>query len=125
MWGKSILLNIHGCECIDDIFIFPKTYYIEERARRFFQDFIYDLLKEIDMEGYENFSIDWFGNDHCEGYTVIQKLTTSHLAIHLTENHSVFLDLFSCKDYHENTIIDLVHKWFKCKKISYDIIIRK
>ena len=125
MWGKSLHINLCHCECDEAIFIEPETWNIEERARQLLQDFTQELLKEIKMKAYGYPTLQWFGEDKTEGYTWVQLIETSNLILHTTQNNSIYCDLFSCKDYNPDKVIELCHKYFKPTKLSFDMLIRQ
>ena len=125
MWGKSIHINMHNCQCPEQVFIEPTTFFEGEVASILFQDFTKELLKEIKMKSYGYPTLEWFGEDNCEGYTWVQLIETSNLILHTTEDKSIYCDLFSCKDYSPDLVISLCHKYFKPEKLSFDILIRK
>ena len=70
-------------------------------------------------------TLEWFGEESAEGYTLIQLIETSNIILHTTKDKSIYLDLFSCKDYNQDKVIELCHKYFKPTKLSFDMLIRK
>ena len=125
MFGKSLHINLYHCECYEQVFIEPTTFFKEEVARNLLQDFTQELLKEIQMKAYGYPTLQWFGEEKTEGYTWVQLLETSNLILHTTQDNSIYCDLFSCKDYNPDKVIELCHKYFKPEKLSFDILIRQ
>jgi S-adenosylmethionine/arginine decarboxylase-like enzyme len=58
-----------------------------------------------------------FGSGNKKGYTLIQLIETSNIAAHFVEeNNSMYLDVFSCKDFDANVVKDAVHEFFDAQK---------
>ena len=66
-----------------------------------------------------------FGTDNKAGYTLVQLIETSNITAHFSESEgAVFLDVFSCKDFAEGTVRDVVGKYFKPSKIQTSVLER-
>ena len=53
-----------------------------------------------------------FGKDDKIGFTYSQLITTSNICCHYCDNNMMFLDVFSCKKFNEQTIIDYIKEFY-------------
>jgi S-adenosylmethionine/arginine decarboxylase-like enzyme len=76
------------------------------------------LVKDIDMEAYGEPEIVYFGNGDKSGYTMQQLISTSNICAHFVDEYSsIFLDVFSCKDFDEIVVMDLMKEYFKSESV--------
>lgn len=133
-WGKHAIVDASGCdlEAIKNI--------------RLIEDFINELIEKSNMTKWgELFWMDLKETDNigdkdlnpkdspmlCKDFSEVagisccQFITTSNITCHFANNSkSMYLDFFSCKDFSEETVILLVNKYFKPKKIKIRCIDR-
>jgi S-adenosylmethionine decarboxylase len=101
-WGYHLILDCAGAdhEAIsshDTIYNFTK-----------------ELVQKIDMVAYGEPQIVRFGSGNKEGYTLVQLIETSNICAHFVEeNDTFYLDVFSCKPYEPQDVVDTVMKYFK------------
>lgn len=101
-WGFHLCLDIAQCRpdairCSTNIQKFSKT-----------------LVKEIDMVAYGPPQIVHFGTGNKAGYSLIQLIETSNITAHFCEeDEGFYLDVFSCKFYNKNIVIDVVKEFFE------------
>jgi S-adenosylmethionine/arginine decarboxylase-like enzyme len=81
-------------------------------------NFVKDLVKEIDMVAYGEPQIIKFGSGNKAGYTLVQLIETSNICAHfvpddLNGGSGMYLDVFSCKPYDPQIVVDVAKKWFK------------
>lgn len=112
-WGYHLILDLNKCDSssiksYDNIFNFTKQ-----------------LVKDIDMVAYGEPQIVKFGSGNKCGYTLIQLIETSNISAHFCEETGdVYLDVFSCKSFDNNVVIDLVNRYFNPKNIKSSFIYR-
>ena len=71
------------------------------------------LVNDIDMVAYGPPQIVNFGTGDKQGYTLVQLIETSNICAHFANDlNAVFLDVFSCKEFNKNIVIDLVIEYF-------------
>ena len=59
------------------------------------------------------------------GWTMIQLIETSNIMGHfLDHNGDLYLDIFSCKDYNEQLVIDLLKQCFSPGEIKSQVLLR-
>ena len=105
-WGYHLILDCYESDPrlirdSDNIAAFAKT-----------------LVKRIDMKAYGEPQVVHFGSDDKAGFTLIQLLETSNICAHFAEeSNTVYLDVFSCKPYKINDVLEVVKEFFDPKRI--------
>jgi S-adenosylmethionine/arginine decarboxylase-like enzyme len=113
-WGKHLILDAAGCS--------PKRI----SCPIVIGNFTRDLVKRIDMKAYGEPQIVMFGTGNKKGYTLIQLIETSNIAGHFVEeNNSMYLDVFSCKDFDPSIVKDLVSEYFDAQKFNTRVLLRQ
>jgi S-adenosylmethionine/arginine decarboxylase-like enzyme len=113
-WGKHLILDAAGCS--------PKM--ICNPA--VIHDFNKVLVKRIDMVAYGTPQIVRFGSGNKAGYTLVQLIETSNICAHFVEeNNSMYLDVFSCKDFDPITVKEAVHEYFDAQKFRMKVLKRQ
>lgn len=86
------------------------------RSAENISNFAKELVKEIDMVAYGEPQVVRFGSGNKEGYTLIQLIETSNICCHFVEDsNSMYLDVFSCKLFEPQTVLNMVVKYFNVK----------
>jgi S-adenosylmethionine/arginine decarboxylase-like enzyme len=89
-------------------------------------DFNKALVKRIDMVAYGTPQIVRFGSGNKAGYTLVQLIETSNICAHFVEeNNSMYLDVFSCKDFDPVTVKDTVEEYFQVKRLKMKVLTRQ
>ena len=112
-WGFHLMMDMGGCnENINDA----------EALERF----IKELVPEIGMTAVGEPMIVLFGEpDKNGGYSVLQMITTSNIALHGDNwNGSMYMDVFSCKPFDVDKAIALAKKTFEPKGSNIKFIYR-
>lgn len=113
-WGYHLILDCSDCNytsisSYDNIYNFTKQ-----------------LVEDIKMTAYGEPQIVHFGPEGKKGYTLVQLIETSNICCHFVEcTDSMYLDVFSCKPYDSQIVIDLVKKYFEPKKIRKMFLTRQ
>jgi S-adenosylmethionine/arginine decarboxylase-like enzyme len=59
------------------------------------------------------------------GYSLMQMIMTSNITAHfVNSNNSAYIDVFSCKEFDNDTVIKIVNKFFSPRKIRTTFITR-
>lgn len=86
------------------------------------QAFIDETLDKIEMIPIGGTHILWCDTNDPEkvGYSVYQLLQDSNISIHFcpSNDNQAYLDLFSCKPYEAQTVVDLFNKYFAPEKAA-------
>lgn len=78
--------------------------------------FTKELVKRIDMIAYGEPQIVHFGTGNKEGYTLVQLIETSNICAHFNNDSDTFyLDVFSCKTFDKDVVVQTVREFFKTK----------
>ena len=111
-WGYHLLVDASDCNHdIDD----PKIVEL----------FIRELVKKLKMKPIGQPMVVKVNGEDGRGTTAVQIITTSTITFHGDdEKWSVYLDVFSCKEYEPKVALDLFNRYFKPKHIAYKWILR-
>jgi S-adenosylmethionine/arginine decarboxylase-like enzyme len=93
-------------------------------------NFTKQLVKDIDMIAYGEPQIVNFGSGNKAGYTLVQLIETSNICAHFVPDdgnggNAMYLDVFSCKEYDTDIVIDLVKQYFGAKYIRPNYLTRQ
>ena len=58
-----------------------------------------------------------FGEKGKEGWTYVQLITTSNICCHYCDDNTMFLDIFSCKIFDKDIVINLVKEFYDISDI--------
>lgn len=90
-------------------------------------DFILELVHDIDMIAFGEPWIERFATHDAEktGISFCQMIETSNITGHFVDKDGNFyIDVFSCKPFDNQTVINLVDKYFQPQKIRMHYISR-
>jgi len=106
-WGQHLILDMGGCN--------------EKISRKeSIRAFVAELVDAIDMVAYGEPLIEHFATHSQEaaGYSLVQLIETSAISAHFSDhNRDVYLDVFSCKSFDSNRVVQVVDKYFEPKSI--------
>ncbi len=106
-WGQHLILDLGGCN---------GNIALKESIRAF----VAELVDAIDMVAYGEPIIEHFATHSQEaaGYSLVQLIETSAISAHFSDhNRDVYLDVFSCKSFDSNRVVQVVDKYFEPKSI--------
>jgi len=88
------------------------------------------LVKDIDMVAYGEPQIVNFGSGNKAGYTLVQLIETSNICAHFVPDdgmggNAMYLDVFSCKEYDDQVVIELVREYFGAKYVRPNYLTRQ
>ena len=113
-WGKLLILDAAGCS--------PKMI----GCPKVIDGFARSLVKRIDMVPFGNPQVVMFGTGNKKGYTMVQLIETSNITAHFVEeNDSMYLDVFSCKDFDPVVVEEAVKEFFDAKYFNSKVILRQ
>jgi S-adenosylmethionine/arginine decarboxylase-like enzyme len=106
-WGYHLALDCSGCD------------HASITSEEVIYKFTKQLVKDIDMIAYGEPQIVHFGEGDKSGFTMLQLISTSCISCHfVNESDTMYLDVFSCKPYDTQVVIDLVVEYFGAKKMN-------
>lgn len=83
------------------------------RNRSNIERFAKHLVQRIDMVPFGEPQVQHFGSGNKAGFTLVQLIETSNIVAHFVEeNNSMYLDVFSCKDFNPTDVEYLVNQYF-------------
>ncbi|MCK5716996.1 MAG: S-adenosylmethionine decarboxylase [Thiomargarita sp.] len=106
-WGQHLILDLGECNtnvCSQDAIA----------------AFVKELVERIDMKAYGDPIIVHFAEHSPEaaGYSLVQLIETSAITGHFSENNrDAYLDIFSCKSFENDIVVQVVEKHFTPQKI--------
>ena len=110
-WGQHVIINASGADISK----------ITDRNNHAL--FLKNLVKDIDMVAYGEPIIEHFATHDPDkaGYSIVQLIETSNITGHFVDKDgSVYLDVFSCKSFDANKVIDCMCEYYNIK--GYEII---
>ncbi len=112
-WGKQFLFDGYECN------------HVNIRSKLTITDFVLELVQAIDMVAYGSPQVVHFGSGDKAGFTLVQLIETSNIVCHfIEETNAMCLDVFSCKDFDPEVVIDVIEKYFSPKYFNTEIIYR-
>lgn len=115
VWGWHLLID---CSGMDSERINSPT---------MIKDFVEVLVQSIDMVKIGDAMIQWCDTHEKEkqGYTFFQLIETSNIIGHLCSyDNTGFIDVWSCKDYDPELVLEIVKTFFKPEKTRVQFVHR-
>lgn len=113
-WGYHLMLDCAGCS------------YFSISDKETIYNFTKQLVKDIDMIAYGEPQIVRFGTGNKAGYTLVQLIETSNICAHFVEeDNTMYLDVFSCKQFDPNVVENLVRQYFDAIKVRRSFLTRQ
>jgi S-adenosylmethionine/arginine decarboxylase-like enzyme len=114
-WGMLASIDLSGCD--HGLIQSPKA----------IRAFMTELVKVIKMKAYGPMYLKKFGPGSLEGYSVVQFIETSAITIHFDDKMGdrAFIDIFSCCFFNPPAAEAYAKKYFKAKKSTVKILLRK
>ena len=87
--------------------------------------FTVELVKAIDMKPYGTPTVIHFGEGELSGWTTTQLIETSNIMGHwIDSNGDLYFDVFSCKDFDEQIVTNMLNEWFEPEDINAMALMR-
>lgn len=120
-FGFHIMIDASGLKC--DKQLLNDEYYLDM--------FLTEMLQRVGMTAWGEPVMmrlqekDGFPK-HLSGYSIVQLIHTSSLTVHICdEEGTLYFDLFSCKSFKNDDVIDVVLKYFKPQHYRLNFITRQ
>lgn len=112
-WGYHFIANVAGADL--------ESISSEENIANFTNK----LVTDIQMVPYGKPQIVKFGTGDKAGYTLVQLIETSNICAHFSEEkQEIYLDVFSCKSFDPNVVMELIKEYFKTERIMGHLMFR-
>lgn len=115
-WGYHLILDCSACDV-------PSI-----QSRENVYNWIKHLVSAIDMEPIGEPHIEYTAAEFTDkaGFTAIQVIVTSSIVAHFIDSTGdVYIDVFSCKPFDNDTVIASINSAFQPKKIRTNFLTRQ
>jgi S-adenosylmethionine/arginine decarboxylase-like enzyme len=114
-WGLLTCIDLYECN--------PETIRDAEKIR----EFVVKLCDLIEMKRFGETQVVHFGEEErVAGYSMTQLIETSLISAHFAnQTHTTYLDVFSCKVYDSQAVVDFAKGFFQAKRVNIQVIQRK
>jgi len=115
-WGYHLTLDCHNCDRGN----------IKDEAH--VRAFVKALLKRIDMQPIGDTHVEYTAAEFPDkaGLTAVQIIVTSTIVAHFIDSTGdLYLDVFSCKMFDIETVVDTVEEYFKPEKTRVNYLTRQ
>jgi S-adenosylmethionine decarboxylase len=115
-WGYHLILDCHACHV-------PSI-----QSKENVYNWITGLVRAIDMEPIGEPRIEYTAAEFPDkaGFTAIQVIVTSSIVAHFVDSTGdVYIDVFSCKPFDNNTVIQTIQESFSPKRIRTNYLTRQ
>jgi len=119
-YGKHLVLDLYECD-------------VSKFNREFMEKWVNELCILINMEqenlewwDYEDVPVDERPTEpHLLGTSMVQFIKTSNIVMHALDILKLgLIDVFSCKDYDTNKVIEFTVNWFGAKEYDNQVLMR-
>ena len=119
-YGKELIIDLHQCDV--------KTF-TRKTIRKYFValcDFIQMERCKLTWWDYKGYPEEYEkAPDHLKGISAVQFIKTSNITVHtLDVSRQILLNIFSCKDYNPDNVIEFSRNWFNGKELRSHIVFR-
>ena len=121
MYGKELILDLHDCN---------RSFFTRGKINTYFKA----LCKLIDMKPEQ---VSWWDDEgvpekekqieaHTKGTTAVQFILTSNITIHTLDiPGSVYINIFSCKNFNTLKATNFSAEYFNCQKLMKSFTINR
>ena len=114
-WGYHLMIDCSACdrEKVKDLNNIKKFINATVRVCKM------KKLGDLKVENLQS------GDKKLFGYSVVQIIHTSSITCHLMDlSGDVYIDIFSCKEFNCDDVINLIEKYFEPEKMNKHFILR-
>ena len=114
-WGLLSCIDLYNCN--------PETIRNDKKIKQF----VKELCDLIEMKRFGETQVVHFGEDErVAGYSMTQLIETSLISAHFANHtNTTYLDVFSCKPYKPEMVVEFAKNFFKAEKINLKVITRQ
>jgi S-adenosylmethionine/arginine decarboxylase-like enzyme len=88
--------------------------------------FIKELVPKIDMTAHGDVVAARFGEGEEVGISAVQLIITSNITVHTNDKaRDMYLDVFSCKWFDDDTVVKFVKEYFAPEDIKEAVMLRR
>ena len=113
-WGKHLTIDCGGCSSAIT-------------NKEVVKAFVRYLVARIEMKAFGDIWIESFGEEEDKaGFTFFQPIMTSNISGHCVDaTGELYLDVFSCKEFDEAIVEDIVRQIFEPDSVTCRVVYRK
>ena len=113
-WGLLTSVDLYECN--------PKTITDASAIKRY----VDELCELIEMKKFGETQVVHFGEDEkVAGFSMVQLIETSLISGHFANiTNNAYIDIFSCKFYDPNVVVEFTKKFFDSKNAKMHYILR-
>lgn len=121
--NEAIARNAWGIACAIDIY---NCNHDKIRDAEIIRRFVVELCDLIEMKRFGETQVVHFGEDErVAGYSMVQLIETSLISAHFAnQTNAVYLDVFSCKPYHPETVQNFAQLFFEGTHSNLNVSLR-
>lgn len=114
-WGLLSCIDLYDCD--------PDKIRSEPEIR----NFVKRLCALIEMKRFGETQVVHFGeNEKVAGFSMTQLIETSLISAHFAnQSNTTYLDVFSCKPYQPQVVVDFAKNFFEANRVKLNVIIRE
>ena len=113
-WGYHLILDCKSGNNVDD--------------KQNIKNFVTDLVDRIDMVAFGDPIVEHFASHDKEkaGFSLVQLIETSSIVGHFVDkNGDFYLDIFSCKKFERDIVIECVKQYFSPFSVKETYLLRQ
>lgn len=113
-WGILSCIDLYECN--------PELIRSETKIRQF----VVELCDLIEMKRFGDTQVVHFGEEErVSGYSMTQLIETSLISAHFANlSSTTYLDVFSCKAYEPQKVVEFAKAFFEAKKVKLRVVQR-
>lgn len=114
-WGLLSCIDLYNCN--------PEIIRNDKEIKKF----VKELCDLIEMKRFGETQVVHFGEDErVAGYSMIQLIETSLISAHFAnQTNTTYLDVFSCKLYKPETVVEFAKNFFKAERVNLKVVTRQ
>jgi len=114
-WGMLSCIDLYNCN--------PEIIRNDKKIKQFVEE----LCNLIKMKRFGETQVVHFGEDErVAGYSMIQLIETSLISAHFAnQSNTTYLDVFSCKPYEPETVVEFAKNFFKADRTNLKVVTRQ
>jgi S-adenosylmethionine decarboxylase len=114
-WGLLSCIDLYECD--------PELIRDAQKIRQF----VVELCELIEMKRFGETQVVHFGEDErVAGYSMTQLIETSLISAHFANlTNTTYLDVFSCKFYNPQEVVDFAQRFFTAKAVNLQVVERR
>ncbi|MBN2124811.1 MAG: S-adenosylmethionine decarboxylase [Deltaproteobacteria bacterium] len=114
-WGMLTCIDLYGCD--------PDLIRDAGEIKRF----VKELCDLIEMKPFgETLVVNFGEEERVAGYSMTQLIETSLISAHFANlTNTTYLDVFSCKPYDPQTVVDFATTFFKADRVKHQMVVRE